>query len=287
MSELVARTLSGLSLPSPATTGRRGESRDRQCSGRPYVVEEQWFRSALIREAKRADRFEQPFVLALVTVIKCVKCAARDRDAIWPHVLQALAIAQGDTDVLGWVEPSKVVGMILPEVDGTDPSVTGEIRSRISRELAARLDPDALSHVRVNVRAYGSVNESVQRGTPPLDAAQSATRRFRANVKRVFDVVGSLLLLALLWPVCAVLAALVWFTSAGPVFYRQPRVGKNGRLFRILKFRTMFEDASEPIHRQYVQQFIRSGVRPSTVGTEAVFKIVNDPRVTPLGRVLT
>jgi lipopolysaccharide/colanic/teichoic acid biosynthesis glycosyltransferase len=48
----------------------------------------------------------------------------------------------------------------------------------------------------------------------------------------------------------------------------------------------MFADASELIHRQYVQQFIRSEIGPSTSGDEPVFKIVDDPRVTPLGRVM-
>jgi lipopolysaccharide/colanic/teichoic acid biosynthesis glycosyltransferase len=67
-------------------------------------------------------------------------------------------------------------------------------------------------------------------------------------------------------PVIAVLALLVRLTSRGPAFYRQPRVGKEGRLFRICKLRTMYHECEK-----------QSGPRWSTPG---------DPRVTPLGRIL-
>ena len=104
--------------------------------------------------------------------------------------------------------------------------------------------------------------------------------------KRGLDMIGSLALLALLLPAYLAIAALVKLTSAGPVFFRQQRVGEMGRPFRMLKFRTMHVNADQAIHQQYVTQFINSGAPVRESGTNGVFKIVNDPRVTPIGRVL-
>lgn len=92
--------------------------------------------------------------------------------------------------------------------------------------------------------------------------------------KRVGDVVGALLLLIILWPVFLVIAALIKLTSAGPVFFRQERLGLNRRPFMIWKFRTMVPQADK--QEAELLQAHRG----------LFFKIPDDPRVTPLGRVL-
>ena len=63
--------------------------------------------------------------------------------------------------------------------------------------------------------------------------------------KRVFDLAAATVGLLVLAPVFLVLALLVKLTSAGPVFYRQDRVGRSGKTFRIVKFRSMFQDADK------------------------------------------
>ena len=95
-------------------------------------------------------------------------------------------------------------------------------------------------------------------------------------IKRTIDVVVSVLLLAALAPLFALVALLVWTTSYGPVFYRQERVGLNKRRFRIFKFRTMVLNA-ERLMAQLEKHNEVSG---------PVFKIRNDPRITPLGKFL-
>jgi lipopolysaccharide/colanic/teichoic acid biosynthesis glycosyltransferase len=83
---------------------------------------------------------------------------------------------------------------------------------------------------------------------------------------RLFDVAGSLALLILAFPIMAVAAVLVKTTSAGPVLYRQVRVGKGGTLFTLFKFRTMVKDAEKHVGPVWA--------RP------------DDDRVTPVGRIL-
>lgn len=90
------------------------------------------------------------------------------------------------------------------------------------------------------------------------------------------DLVFSGLLLVLLTPLFAVLAILVELTSAGPVFYRWRVVGKDGVPFVGYKFRSMYEDADER----------KAALLASNEMTGPVFKMTNDPRITPLGRVL-
>jgi len=84
-------------------------------------------------------------------------------------------------------------------------------------------------------------------------------------MKRLFDVVLSAAGLALVWPLLLVIAALVKLDSRGPVFFRQVRIGRHGRPFAILKFRTMVENAS-------------------AIGPRLTQK--RDPRITRIGQVL-
>jgi lipopolysaccharide/colanic/teichoic acid biosynthesis glycosyltransferase len=95
------------------------------------------------------------------------------------------------------------------------------------------------------------------------------------------------LLLVVLSPLFLLVALLVKITSRGPVFFRQPRVGEQGKFFTMLKFRTMKVDADSAIHKEFVSQMIQGGT-PSgnAAGGDAPFKIVNDPRVTPVGHLL-
>ena len=70
-------------------------------------------------------------------------------------------------------------------------------------------------------------------------------KRIYLCFKRLFDIVASFILLILLSPVFLVLAIMIKIDSKGPVFYRQERVTKYGKIFRIFKFRTMIQDADK------------------------------------------
>jgi exopolysaccharide biosynthesis polyprenyl glycosylphosphotransferase len=94
-------------------------------------------------------------------------------------------------------------------------------------------------------------------------------------VKRGMDLLGSILALTLLAPVFVAVAAAIKLDSRGPVFFRQQRVGRDGRLFEMLKFRTMVRDAD----RMKAELEQRNEA-------EGLFKIADDPRVTRVGRRL-
>lgn len=96
-----------------------------------------------------------------------------------------------------------------------------------------------------------------------LDVTETAAMRVADRVRRVADIVGSLVLLALLLPLMLVTALAIRLTSPGPALFRQERVGLHGRTFMLLKFRSMRADAE-------------AGGRP-------VWATQRDPRVTPIG----
>jgi lipopolysaccharide/colanic/teichoic acid biosynthesis glycosyltransferase len=98
-------------------------------------------------------------------------------------------------------------------------------------------------------------------------------------VKRAVDMVFSLMLIAAFAVPGLLIAALIAATSSGPVFYRERRIGQNGRLFRIWKFRSMYRDAA---HRAHVTH-LHTGAK---VIEWRMHKHLRDPRITPVGGFL-
>jgi len=96
-------------------------------------------------------------------------------------------------------------------------------------------------------------------------------------IKRIFDIVISVSALIFLTPVFAVIAVLIYHEDHGKIFYTSNRVGLNGRIFRIYKFRSMKMNADnleDTLNENEIEQYFKE------------FKIVNDPRITRIGRVL-
>jgi exopolysaccharide biosynthesis polyprenyl glycosylphosphotransferase len=136
--------------------------------------------------------------------------------------------------------------------------------------IVIRFDPQVFNLRASNARIQ-DLDENFQAITVP-----GASEVLPALAKRAMDCVLSLLLLILLAPLLAIVAILIKFTSRGPVLFRQTRVGLNKRQFNIYKFRTMIANA-EQVQDQLLSMNEMSG---------PVFKIQNDPRITPLGNVL-
>lgn len=107
-----------------------------------------------------------------------------------------------------------------------------------------------------------------------------------AACKRVLDVTGAILMLLLLSPVMLACAILIKLDSPGPVIFRQQRVGQGGKLFTCLKFRTMYADADQSLHKQYVLALMKAENDAHLRGEDGLYKLPQDPRVTRVGRWL-
>lgn len=111
------------------------------------------------------------------------------------------------------------------------------------------------------------------------------TRRWSragAAAKRLLDIGGSLFGLVVLSPLFAAVAMAIRLDSPGPVFFRQQRLGLNGRPFVIYKFRTMFAEADSEVHREYVQALIAGG-GSDLKGESGAYKLDGDTRITRVG----
>jgi exopolysaccharide biosynthesis polyprenyl glycosylphosphotransferase len=118
-------------------------------------------------------------------------------------------------------------------------------------------------------------------GLPLIGLRPPGLPRSSVLLKRQVDLALSLVSLIILAPAFALIALLIKRDSPGPVFFRQQRTGTDGRTFQMLKFRTMIDDAD--LHKQELAHLNK---HHSTDRTPTMFKIVDDPRVTSLGRIL-
>jgi exopolysaccharide biosynthesis polyprenyl glycosylphosphotransferase len=106
-------------------------------------------------------------------------------------------------------------------------------------------------------------------------------------LKRTFDLTVAALAIGLLFPVWLLISLLIKLDSKGPVFYTQERVGMDGRLFLLYKFRTMKPDADSEAHREYQRAFI-AGRAEANLGNDLkpTYKLLADPRITRIGKML-
>src|SRR3989339_154066 len=110
-------------------------------------------------------------------------------------------------------------------------------------------------------------------GIPLITISEIGLTGIKAVIKRTFDVLISFVLLLLLLPLFLIVALLIKFDSKGPVFFTQKRVGKDGKIFNCLKFRSMVENAAEQL----------SDLQSRSEVEGHIFKIKADPRVTGVG----
>lgn len=106
-------------------------------------------------------------------------------------------------------------------------------------------------------------------------------------LKRAMDLLVSSVLLTALSPLLLLLALIIKLDSPGPVFFIQERVGLNGRIFRMIKFRSMRTDCDDAEHKKYLQELIK-GNTAHTLDEDGnpVYKIMDDPRITKVGNFI-
>lgn len=113
-------------------------------------------------------------------------------------------------------------------------------------------------------------------GIPLLTMEKRFDKEWQLFIKRTVDIVISGVGLLLLSPLFFVVSILIKFTSSGPVFFTQKRVSLHGRIFNVFKFRSMYKEAEKQLDKVTVLNEMDG----------PVFKIKNDPRITPLGKFL-
>jgi exopolysaccharide biosynthesis polyprenyl glycosylphosphotransferase len=158
------------------------------------------------------------------------------------------------------------------------------IKNVHEEKLQAIIDTckDIQKTVHIDSDLYNIVKErlSVEEisSTSTFRVVPTKTRTYYDVVKRLMDIAGSLFWIIGLFPVWLGLYLAVRFTSSGPGFYKAKVVGKDEKIFYMLKFRSMYHNTSKKLHEDKVKDMI--------LKNEATTKLEDDPRITPLGKIM-
>jgi len=247
------------------------------------------FHSSLCHERKRTERTGDPFVLALINVSGLYESINPFRIRKICDTIQAGA---RDTDIAGWYQYPETVGVIFTALQNAGrEQIRSALFEKIEQALGVVLSAEEAARVAISFhffpKDYGSGSKdfkSDEKLYPDL-FGKNGRRGLRPVWKRLLDIVGSLLGILLFLPCFLVIPVLIKLTSKGPVFFRQRRIGMFGREFGFLKFRSMVLNNDSCIHQEFIRKLIEKEV-PQEDKSRGVFKIVDDPRVTPIGRFL-
>jgi lipopolysaccharide/colanic/teichoic acid biosynthesis glycosyltransferase len=250
------------------------------------------FRRLLCQERKRSERSRKCFLLMLVRR-KAAKLHAAQ--LALERVIKPLGSLIRETDTLGWFESNHTLGVIFSELGDAELGVAVKsIESKVLAVLNRALNANQLTNLEISIYSYpqswkdGGLSVTFDPALYPDLFDLDDNKRASLLLKRFIDIFGSALALILLAPAFGILAALVKLTSKGPVFFRQQRLGQFQVPFPFLKFRSMYVTTDAEIHREYVKSFIAGRAEPNSAGGQQrrVYKLINDPRVTWIGKFM-
>ena len=257
------------------------------------ILDQEPFLRMLYLERKRSERSGRRFVLMLLEVGSLLKPGPGAQ--AFANVLPALSQSTRETDIKGWYQKDHVIGVIFTEIDGAHGrAVALALLTRVSGALAGTVGIESINEIRLSFHIFpedcGLAGQDIPNDPflyPDLDP-RSDNKIVSRILKRSVDVAGSLLALVLAIPLLLAIAGTIKLTSRGPIFFCQRRVGNHGKLFTLLKFRSMFTGCDPAVHQNFVKSLIteQAAGKASEDGRSAVFKLTHDPRITPFGRFL-
>jgi lipopolysaccharide/colanic/teichoic acid biosynthesis glycosyltransferase len=258
--------------------------------GSSQLLAEDAFLTMLCLERKRTSRSQRRFVLMLLESSTLLKGGNNVEN--FEKVLCALSRSTRETDIKGWYKDSSILGVIFTEIGAAEgKSIASALLTKVTHALCGTLGIEHINEIRLSFHVFPEYSSEDNHGGPgdsSLYPDLDNPRRGRTSrwVKRALDIGGSLLALVVLFPVLLVIAILIKLGSPGPILFRQKRVGRHGKNFTFLKFRSMYVSDDHTIHKEYVKRLIlgQNGTGKGHDGD--VYKLTNDPRVTPIGRLL-
>jgi lipopolysaccharide/colanic/teichoic acid biosynthesis glycosyltransferase len=265
-------------------------------SGEREVLNEEAFQRMIAVERKRTERSRIPFLLMLLDVGNHE--ASEKNGKALGSIVPTLVSSTRETDVIGWYKDRATVGVIFTglAVDGNSAvkaSILSTILSRVSTTLRDKLTLEQFNRVSISFHFFPDDWDHDISGRPsnpalyPDLATRDNSRRPLLGVKRLMDIVGSILVLIVCAPLFLVMAIAIKVSSKGPVFFRQQRIGQYGRSFTFLKFRSMHIGNDPSVHKEYVTKLIAGQAeRLARENGEGVYKLTNDRRITRVGKFL-
>jgi len=255
------------------------------------IFDEELFKDTVRRERKRTERSGLAMVMLSIGI---QDSRSENASALFAGIAAALSVIKSDIDILGWCERESIMGLIVPEIDTANlASICERFEFEFREEITNRLEGDLTERLSIRLRVYPEPRQLGEEELQTVDpflypefhAHQDRMAMFQV-LKRGIDILGSLALLIILSPLLLAIAALVKLSSRGPVLFRQLRIGQMLKPFMMCKFRTMYANADHRIHHNYVSWFITASGKGQEQDKNKIFKLTNDPRITPIGHFL-
>lgn len=256
------------------------------------IEDELSFRRTIALERKRSDRSRKPFLLMLLDLGHALAC--ENNGQALREMLSAISLTTRETDVIGWYKDNTIVGVMFIEISVDEQSpIQATMMARLSETLRTNLSRAQFNQVTISFHLYPEDwdHKAQDRSSNPIFypdlVHRNKERKLSRISKRLIDIVGSIAALLVLSPVFAIIAVCVKLTSEGPIIFRQRRLGQFGKSFEFLKFRSMYVNNDLTVHQKFIKDVINGSYDGNAAGTSApVYKMTDDPRITPLGRFL-
>jgi lipopolysaccharide/colanic/teichoic acid biosynthesis glycosyltransferase len=249
--------------------------------------DQDYFKELLILERKRCERSGKKFLLVFINVASLL--AGPNKKEIAKKISSAARTSSREIDIKGWYEKNRVIGLIYIEVDISKvDSIINKLKDRFAEEMPSEefIQP-AITYVIFpqdkNVEFDKDETTSILYKMP---SEKNGSARISLVAKRALDITGSIFAICIFLPFFLIIPILIKCTSKGPVFFRQKRLGMYGKYFTFLKFRSMYVSNNNECHKEFVKAFIQNSDKEKKCGEKRIYKLKNDPRVTPIGKFL-
>lgn len=227
------------------------------------------YRTLLIGERRKSTHTAkqlQANTLAGFSIVGAVTAESGARE-----LLPGVPIVADYSGILVTVENLKIDTLIITSSD----SMTPQWLRRLSWELEAR-NIDIIMASALTDIAGPRIHTRPVAGLPLIHVEYPQFHGWRYFTKRLLDLGGASLAILITSPLLIALALAVRIDSHGPIIFKQPRIGRQGKTFTMYKFRSMRADAENDL----------PGLLDRSDGDGMLFKLRDDPRVTPLGKFI-
>jgi len=264
----------------PAVHGRRQVERDKLVE-LDLPQPKSFFLKQLRCEKRRADRFKSLLSIVFFRFDNKKSGELVNINEFLEHLQNNIR----ETDTLGSLGED-VIGLLLPDTNEKG-------MQEIIKKLVNGHDKLPFSIITGTYPDQLFDNLMTEDPTPPdcyplfLDDS-TESNQFEYSLKRAIDIVGALVGILLLSPLMLITALAIKVTSPGPVIFKQIRVGKHGVPFVFYKFRSMFLNTDDQIHRDYITHLIQGNLEEINQGDseKPLYKIKSDPRITRVGSII-
>ncbi|MDO4363540.1 MAG: sugar transferase [Clostridia bacterium] len=194
----------------------------------------------------------------------------------FPHIVaDDVPVIATDIRFIDWIRKTTLdeVFINLPYCESSD--VFEIVEELEGMGVTVHLNIPSLDNM-LSESTFNNINCKIYSGYPLATFAAAVHDSTQLAIKRVIDIIGALVGIIISIPIIAITAVPLLIESPGPLFFKQERVGQNGRLFNIYKLRSMYKDAEER-KKELMAHNKMDGL---------MFKMDNDPRITKVGRVI-